>query len=126
MWGFLGALTGLGGAIRDITSSITNLKIAQVNASTDKEKAEIQGQIDEAHDRRSVLIAEAGSRINAIIRGLMAFPVVAILWKLLVFDKALGQWTGGHTDALGSDLWKIITAVIAFYFVYDMAAKFRK
>lgn len=126
LFSVLGALTGLGGAIRDITSSITNLQIARVKAGTDAEKAALDAQIAEAHDRRAVLIAEAGSRINAIMRGLMAMPTVILLWKIEVYDKALGQWTGGHTDALGSDLWTVITAIIAFYFVYDITARFRK
>jgi hypothetical protein len=60
------------------------------------------------------------------MRGLMAFPVVVLLWKLLIYDKALGQWTMGHTDALGDDLWKVVAAVIAFYFLYDITARFRK
>lgn len=126
LWSVLGSLTGLGGAIRDITASITNLQIAKVNAASDQEKAKIDADLAEAHDRRAVLIAEAGSRINAIMRGAMAMPTVILLWKLEVYDKAFGQWTGGHTDPLGDNLWKVITAVIAFYFIYDMAAKFRK
>lgn len=126
LWSVLGSLTGLGGAIRDITASITNLQIAKVNAASDQEKAKIDADLAEAHDRRAVLIAEAGSRINAIMRGAMALPTVILLWKLEVYDKAFGQWTGGHTDPLGDNLWKVITAVIAFYFIYDMAAKFKK
>jgi hypothetical protein len=41
--------------------------------------------------------------------------------KLYVYDKALGQWTGGHTDALDPNLWTVVTATIGFYFLYEGA-----
>jgi hypothetical protein len=122
----LGALTGLAGPIATIAGKLADTKVALAKAQTDEERNKINGEIEELHAQKSVLIAEAGSRLNAIIRGMMAFPVVVLLWKLLIFDKAFGQWTGGHTDALGEDLWKVVAAVIAFYFLYDITARWRK
>ncbi|MCA1400041.1 3TM-type holin [Bradyrhizobium sp. BRP56] len=126
MLSILGIITGLAGPIATIAGKIADSKIALAKAQTDDERNKINGEIEELNARKSVLIAEAGSRLNAIIRGLMATPVVILLWKLLVYDKALGQWTDGHTDPLGADLWKIITAVIAFYFLYDITARFKR
>lgn len=122
----LGALTGLAGPISSVLNKIQDKQIALAQAQTDDERNKINAEIEELHDKRAVLIAEAGSRINAIIRAMMAFPTVILLWKIEVYDKALGQWTGGHTDPLGDNLWKVITAVIAFYFLYDMTARFRR
>lgn len=135
----IGFLTGLIGPIRDIAGKIADLKIAQVQASTDQEKARINAQIEEARSRQAVLTAEAGSRINAIIRGCIAFGPALFLTVIFVWDKVVGKFagcagkaaTGSHcwlfvTDPLDDNLWKVVVAVIAFYFVYDIAARFRK
>lgn len=122
----LGFLTGLAGPLATIAGKILDHKTALAQAQSDDERNRLNAAIEELHSQQAVLVAEAGSRLNAIIRGLMAAPVAILLWKLLVYDKALGQWTGGHTDPLGSDLWKIVAAVIAFYFIYDIAARYRK
>lgn len=122
----LGLITGLAGPIATIAGKILDHKTALAQAQSDDERNKLNAAIEELHAQQAVLVAEAGSRLNAIIRGLMAFPVMVLLWKLLVYDKALGQWTGGYTDPLGSDLWKIVAAVIAFYFLYDIAARYRK
>jgi len=126
MLAILGFLTGLAGPLATIAGKILDTKTALAQAQSNDEKNRLNAAIEELHAQQAVLVAEAGSRLNAIIRGLMAVPVMILLWKLLVYDKALGQWTGGHTDPLGSDLWKVVTAVIAFYFLYDIAARFRK
>ena len=133
MLSILGFLTGLAGPIAQITGKIADLKIAQVQAETDQEKAKIDASIAEAHDRQAVLVAEAGSRLNAIIRGIIAFGPMLYLAKIFIFDKVIGsffhQARGGsiwNTDPLDDNLWKIVVAVIAFYFVYDMTAKWRK
>lgn len=122
----LGFLTGLAGPISAIVGKLADTKMALAKAQTDDERNKLNAAIEEMHAQQTVLVAEAGSRLNAIMRGLTAAPVTILLWKLLVYDKALGQWTGGHTDALGPDLWKIIAAVVGFYFIYDIAARFRK
>jgi hypothetical protein len=122
----LGALTGLAGPIATIAGKLADTKVALAKAQTDEERNKLLAEMEELNGRKSVLIAEAGSRLNAIMRGLMAAPVVALMWKILVYDKALGQWTRGHTDPLDDNLWKFIAAVTAFYFLYDITARFRK
>jgi hypothetical protein len=129
----LGFITGLAGPIRDIAGKIADLKIAQVQASTDQDRVRVQAEIDEARARQAVLTAEAGSRLNAIIRGGLAFGPCVYLLKVFVWDKVLGSFLGHAkggsmfvTDPLDNNLWKVVVAVIAFYFVYDMAARFRR
>src|SRR5437868_3595020 len=103
MWlSILGLLTGLAGPLVNLAGRITDLQIAKVGASTDKEKALIDQQIEEAHDRKAILIAEAGNRvagaINASVRLFLALPSGIILWKLLVWDKVLGSFKGCAGD----------------------------
>lgn len=131
--GILGLLTGLAGPIANVVAKISDLKIAQVQASTDQEKMKIDAQINEAHDRMSVLVAEAGSRVNATMRFLLALGPMIFLNKIFIFDKVIGSFTGHgkggdiwSTDPLDSNLWAVVTAVLSFYFLYDMAASWRK
>lgn len=129
----LGFITGLAGPISNVVSKISDLQIAKVTAATDQERIHIDAQIAESHDRMSVLVAEAGSRINATMRFLLALGPMVILNKIFIFDKVLGSLLGHSkdgsmftTDALDSNLWGVVVAVISFYFVYDLAAGWRR
>lgn len=72
----------------------------------DKREAEVQGEI---------IRAEQGNWLTRSVRPLMALPVVVVLWKVLIYDKALGQWTNGTTDALDEHLWWVMTTIIVAY-----------
>ncbi len=127
----LGFITGLAGPISAAVAKLTDLQIAKVQASTDTEKMTIDAQIAEAHDRVSVLQAEAGSRVNAIIRGMLAFGPMVYLDKVFIWDKVMGSFLGYTKDAFSTDpldanLWTVVTVVLSFYFVYDIAASWRK
>lgn len=134
--GIIALITGLAGPLAQAFNKIEDLKSQKLTAESDHEKQVIDAQIDEAHARSQVLIAEAGSRLNAIIRGLLAFGPMVYLDKVFVWDKVIGSFTGHscfnsvcsvfNTDALDSNLWTVVTAVLSFYFVYDIAATFRK
>lgn len=124
----LSALTGLGGLVRGIEQDLTNLGIAKINATTEKEKAELSAKIEALHDKRAVLVAEAGSRLNAIIRGVAAGGPVVYITKVFVWDKVLGSFFGYtpnmfQTDPLDPNLWNIVMVVFGFYFVADMVNK---
>lgn len=132
MLAILGFLTGMAGPLSTIATSIANTKAAMAAAQTDQERNKLLAAVEELHGRQAVLIAEAGSRINAIIRGLFALPIALYFCKVFVFDKVLGSFLGHSsdgsmftTDALGPDLWKLVLAVLAFYFLYDAAARWR-
>lgn len=108
--------------ISKIADKIATVKIERAKAETDQAKIEADEKVKTLEAKRDILIAEAGqSRINAIMRAAIAAPVAIVLWKIFVFDKALGQWTSGRTDALSPELWQVITAVIGFYFLYEGA-----
>lgn len=134
----IGIITGLSGPIASVASKIIDLRLAKTNADSDTEKQKIDQQIEEAHDRQIVLVAEAGNRINAVVRLILTIGPAAILLKLFLWDKVIGSFAGCtaavpviscntfRTDPIDVYQWSVITAVIAFYFVYDMTARSRK
>lgn len=69
----------------------------------------------EAEVNASVVIAEQGNWITRSIRPALAFPVIVIAWKLIIWDKALGDWTHGHTDQLDAHMWSYVNCVVISY-----------
>jgi hypothetical protein len=120
--GFLSLIFGALDPITKIGEQIARYKIAAANAQTDQARLAAEERVKTLESKRDVLIAEAGSsKVNAVMRALLAAPVAALLWKVFVWDKALGQWTHGRTDALSPELWHVVTAVLGFYFLYEGA-----
>lgn len=134
----LGFVTGLAGPIASIASKISDLQLAKVQATTNTEKMKIDQQIEEAHDRRMVLIAEAGNRLNSYMRFFIALGPASLLFKVTFWDKVMGSLVGCtnptiasqcyafRTDPSDPQIWTVLIAVIAFYFAYDLAARSRK
>lgn len=121
MW-FLSLIPGLFNTVNGITNAIANERLKLIDAKTEQQKIAAQERISTLQSKRDVLIAESGaSNINAIMRSCLAAPVAFLLAKIYVWDKALGSITNGHTDPLDSNLWSVITATVAFYFLYEGA-----
>lgn len=112
--------------IARITDKIVDLQIKKSDAKTEQERIAADERVKGLEAKRDVMVAEAGSRINTWTRAALAFPVVVVLWKVLVFDKALGQWTGWTTDALSPELWYVVMVVLGFYFLDTIAARFKR
>jgi hypothetical protein len=132
VFSIIGLLTGLAGPISSIASKIIDLQAQKQAAKSNQELASINAALEEAHDRKSVLVAEAGNRLLSAITGVgrivIIFPVGLILNKVLIWDKIVGECLHGncYTTTISTQLWGVITAVVAFLFMYDMAAKWRK
>jgi hypothetical protein len=132
MWtaiiGILKALTGFGDTVKGISHDIAQAKIEAIKAGTDERKIAAEERTKALEARRDVLISEssAGSRLNIFMRAFLGFPAGIVLWKILIWDKALGQWTGGHTDELTPEQWWVVTAAIGFYFLAETARAIRK
>lgn len=121
MW-LLQLIPGLFTTVNGITNAISNERLKLIDAKTDQDRIAAQERITSLQAKRDVLVAESGrSNINAIIRGSIGASVAFLLAKLYVWDKALGDYTGGHTDALDPNLWNVIMATIGFYFLYEGA-----
>jgi hypothetical protein len=95
---------------------------AHEKAKTDTARIAAEERIKTLLAKRDVQVAESGNRVNTCMRAALAMPVAIILWKVLVYDKALGQWTGGTTDALSAELWQVVMTVIGFYFLAEVAS----
>jgi hypothetical protein len=143
MFSFLGFITGLAPMLTQVANNITDLQKMKVKAASDTELANINRQLEEAHDRRQILVAEAASRIGILLNGgmrfLMALPVAAFLNKLLLWDKVVGSYahcskgfeTAGrcatfNTDPLDANTWYVVLGICGFYFAYDFGSKLLK
>lgn len=80
--------------------------LAQRTLALDQREAELNA---------AVVIAEQGNWITRSVRPALALPVIVIVFKLLIWDKALGSWTGGHTDPLDAHMWSYINTVVISY-----------
>lgn len=137
----LGFVTGLAGPIANVTSQIIGLKKAREDAKTKVELANIDSELQQVHDRKAVLIAEAGDRIalltNMGIRTIIALAAASVIVKLMFWDKVVGSFyscTGSaarellscetfRTDPLDTNQWAVITAVLGFYFLTSAFGK---
>lgn len=130
----LGAITGLAGPISSVINRIQDVKLELAKVQSDTERNKLLAEQEELNARKSVLIAEAGHRLNAIVRTCLAVGPMIYLFKVFVVDKVIGSIVRGitgkdylifRTDSLDDNLWGIVVAVIAFYFLYDITARFR-
>lgn len=132
----LGLIPGLFTTVNGITNAIANERLRLIDAKTDQQKIASQERISSLQAKRDVLIAESGaSKINAIMRFCLAAPVAIVLAKIYIWDKVIGSLAkcagdaARHnaeclvfrTDVLDANLWSVITATIAFYFLYEGA-----
>lgn len=139
----IGALTGLAGPIATATGKIADLKAARVRAESDTERRKLDAEIAEAEGRKAALVAEAGHRIagafNAFIRAYIAIGPATYIFKYYFWDKVVGSFVGCAqlkvmkpgcetfvTDGLTPQMAAVMTAVVAFYFLYDMSARWRR
>src|SRR6186713_1925370 len=60
--------------------------------AADLAKRSLDLDMKEAEVNASTVVAEQGNWVTRSIRSLLALPVIVLMWKLLVWDKALGQW----------------------------------
>ena len=103
-----------GGALDRIGGHLKDAYLAKKQAQTYEQKLEADLTIRQLEARQSVLIAEQGSGITRWIRPAIAFPFVAYLWKVVLWDKVLGF---GATDPLSTELGEIMMVMIGAYFL---------
>src|SRR5271166_1339446 len=101
----------------NIVSELGALWTSFLTAKTDAEKAAIMERIHTLQAQRDLQVAEAGQRINGIVRACFAAPFVVYINKLVVWDKIIMAGTG-RTDDLSNNLWYVAMTVIGFYFLH--------
>lgn len=115
---------GLGESVTRITGQIADAKVQLAKAGNDRERIEGEERVKTLEARRDLQIAEA-QHTNANIYARIGFaaPIIIVLWKILVWDQTLRL---GSTPDLGDDVWRLIYIVAGFYFLNEVASKFRK
>lgn len=114
------AIPSLFKTIDGVTTAISNERIKAIQAKTDVERISAEEKVKTLEARRDVLLSsQSNSKLDIYGRSIIGYSVGFLLAKILVWDKALGQWTGGHTDSikLGDDYMWVLTAAVGFYLV---------
>jgi hypothetical protein len=122
----IGFILSLVNPVARIAEKIADVKVEQARAQTDQERIRAEERVKTLEARRAVLVAESGSRLNSLIRAGFALPFVIYNGKLVLWDKVLGDFTGGRTDPLSPELFQVEMACIGFYFLYEAAARWRR
>jgi hypothetical protein len=120
---WLTALLGLVDPISRIAGKIADARIAATNATTDKEKIAADERVKGLEVKRDVMVAEAGSKLNAVMRAAYGIPPAIYLAKLFVYDKVLGF---GTTDPISPMMENVLWTVVGFYFLHHTARMLRR
>lgn len=116
--------TSVSGAVTTVSNNLSNEKIALINATTDRERAEIGERISSLQATKDVLIAEmAKSKIPLYVQLLMTLPIASYMAKVIVWDKML-DW--GSTPTLTPEEWYLVYVVYGFWFVHSTVGLFKK
>src|SRR6185369_16790227 len=113
MWSWLASLIG-----GPVITGLINVYKARLDASNTQDRIaadlaakEIEAEIAARKEASAVIIAVQGRWYTAIIRPLLAFPVIIYLWKVIVWDKVFGLGaTDPITGMIGDWTGLIITA----------------
>jgi hypothetical protein len=129
MWTWLASLIG-GPVINGLINAYkTKLDAAntQDRIAADLAAKEIEADIEARKHASAIIIAEQGRWYTAIIRPLLALPVIIYFWKVIVWDKVLGL---GSTDPITGMIadWTgmILTAYVGGRSIEKVARIFRR
>jgi hypothetical protein len=75
-------------------------------------RAALLAEIEARKSANAIIIAEQGRWYTAMVRPLLALPVIVYLWKVIVWDKVLGL---GTTDPITGDVGVWAGAIVATY-----------
>jgi hypothetical protein len=75
-------------------------------------RAALLAEVDARKNANAIIIAEQGRWYTAMIRPLLALPVIIYLWKVIVWDKVLG-W--GTTDVIAGDVGVWAGTIVTTY-----------
>jgi hypothetical protein len=115
MWSWLATL--IGGPVVNGLINAYKAKLASANTqdriAADLAAKEIEAEIEARKQATAILIAEQGRWYTAIIRPLLALPIIIYFWKVIVWDKVLGLGTTDPITGMIAD-WTgmILTAYV--------------
>jgi len=131
--GLPGLFTGFFNSVDKLTAAISNERIALINATTDRERIEIQERINSLNAQRDVLMEDSKrSSIDMWLRTAAAIAPILVISKLLAWDKVVGSLAGCvgkntppscaifTTDPIPSEQLWFCLVVYGFLFVHSM------
>lgn len=101
--------------IGSIVSKLADAYAAREAAQTNDAKIAADERVAALEAQKAVIVAEAASRLNGLLRFVAAVGPIAYETKLFVWDKVLG-W--GSTPALSPEMWYVVMLVYGFLFVH--------
>jgi len=129
MWQWLASF--LAGPIVKSAIAAYRAKLVAANSqdqiAADLAAKEIESEIEGRRQAAAIIIAEQGRWYTAIIRPLLAFPIIIYFWKVIVWDKVLGFGTTDPIAGMVAD-WAgmIITAYVGGRSIEKVARIFRR
>ena len=100
---------------------------SQDRIAADLAAKEIEAEIAARKEASAIIIAEQGRWYTAIIRPLLAFPLIIYLWKVIVWDKVLGLGTTDPITGMVADwIGTIITAYVGGRSIEKVARIFKR
>jgi hypothetical protein len=129
MWSWLATL--LGGPVINGLINAYKAKLDAANTqdriAADLAAKEIEAEIESRKQATALLIAEQGRWYTAIIRPLLALPIIIYFWKVIVWDKVLGLGTTDPITGMIAD-WTgmILTAYVGGRSIEKVARIFRR
>lgn len=129
MWTWLASLIG-----GPVVTGLINAYKAKLDASNTRDRIaadlaahEIQAEIEARKAASAVIIAEQGRWYTAMIRPLLAFPLIIYVWKVIVWDKVLGWGSTDPITGMVADwMGMIITAYVGGRSIEKVARIFRR
>lgn len=128
----LTTLTGLGTTASSISKNITDLKMKQVEATSNTERAKLEAEIQSLQFKKDVLVANAGNRMFTIATFALALGPISYVLKYYLWDKVIASFVGCNgqaakliegcqsyaTDPISPEMAVAMTAVIGFFLLY--------
>jgi hypothetical protein len=129
MWAWLASF--LGGPVVGALINAYKAKLDAGNTrgriAADLAAKEIEADIEARKQASAIIIAEQGRWYTAIIRPLLALPVIIYFWKVIVWDKVFGLGTTDPITGMIAD-WTgmIVTAYVGGRSIEKVARIFRR
>jgi|SRR5687768_11727882 len=131
LFALLGLIPDVFKTVNGITAAISNERLKKIQATTDREKISADERIKHLEAIRDVRLKNTENPLTAMMMFGYGVGPLIILSKIYIWDKTIGSFygcageAGRHmagcetfkTDPLDPNLWWVITAQIAFYFV---------
>lgn len=129
MWSWLASLIG-----GPVITGLINAYKARLEASNTRDRIaadlavkEIEAEIAARKEASAIIMAEQGRWYTAVIRPLLALPIIIYLWKVIVYDKVLGLGTTDPLTGMVAD-WAgvILTAYVGGRSIEKVARIFKR